>query len=154
LNLGVAFSPDGTQLAAGFGDGTAQLLDANTGTPQGPPLDFNRGLVGGIAYTPDSNTIAIGQNDGSIFLVDAHSGQTLGAPLTGHTQLVVGMAFLPDGQHLASTGYDGTVRVWNLDTAPLVARACTMAGRNLTQAEWNQYLPGRPYHATCPVSRR
>jgi WD40 repeat protein len=152
LNLGVAFSPDGTQLAVGFGDGTAQLLNARTGIPQGPPLDFNRGLVGGIAYSPDGNTIAFGQNDGTIFLVDAHSGQTLGAPLTGHTQLVVGVAFTPDGQHLASTGYDGTVRLWNLDTAPLVARACTMAGRNLTPAEWAQYLPGRPYHATCPTA--
>ncbi|HEY1740637.1 MAG TPA: hypothetical protein VGI86_18125, partial [Acidimicrobiia bacterium] len=154
LNLGVAFSPNGKQLAVGFGDGTAQLLDAHTGTPQGPPIAFNRGLVGGIAYTPDSNTIAFGQNDGSIFLVDARSGQSLGAPLTGHTQLVVGMAFMADGEHLASTGYDGTVRVWDLDTAPLVARACTMAGRNLTRAEWTQYLPGRPYQPVCATPRR
>ena len=27
--------------------------------------------------------------------------------------------------------------------------ACDIAGRNLTRAEWAQYLPGEPYHATC-----
>ena len=29
--------------------------------------------------------------------------------------------------------------------------ACRIAGRNLTRAEWNQYLPGRDYHRTCPA---
>jgi hypothetical protein len=28
--------------------------------------------------------------------------------------------------------------------------ACHLAGRNLTRAEWNQYLPGQPYQTTCP----
>jgi hypothetical protein len=26
-----------------------------------------------------------------------------------------------------------------------------MAGRNLTEDEWTQFFPSRPYHATSPV---
>lgn len=40
---------------------------------------------------------------------------------------------------------------WNLDMDEWPAIACRAAGRNLTQAEWDQFGPkGEPYHATCP----
>ena len=31
----------------------------------------------------------------------------------------------------------------------LLARACLIAGRNLTRDEWNTYLPRQPYRKTC-----
>ena len=40
--------------------------------------------------------------------------------------------------------------VWDVDPAHWDAMACRIAGRNLTHAEWNQYIPGRPYQTTCP----
>ena len=40
--------------------------------------------------------------------------------------------------------------LWNADPADWVRTACTIAGRNLTRAEWRQYLPSRPYRSTCP----
>jgi hypothetical protein len=40
--------------------------------------------------------------------------------------------------------------VWDLDASHCDTIACKLAGRNLTEAEWQQYLPGRPYRATCP----
>ncbi len=41
--------------------------------------------------------------------------------------------------------------VWDVAPDHWDATACRIAGRNLTRAEWNQYLPGRPYQATCPT---
>ena len=41
--------------------------------------------------------------------------------------------------------------VWDVDPAHWDAMACRIAGRNLTGAEWNQYLPGRHYQKTCPT---
>jgi len=32
----------------------------------------------------------------------------------------------------------------------LVDVACSIVGRNLTQAEWQQYFPGEEYRITCP----
>ena len=58
----------------------------------------------------------------------------------------------PGGTRLLSgtTVPTGTDMVWDLDPAHWASTACSVAGRNLTQAEWKQYLPGRPYQLTCP----
>ncbi|MGH9248584.1 MAG: BTAD domain-containing putative transcriptional regulator, partial [Acidimicrobiales bacterium] len=43
----------------------------------------------------------------------------------------------------------GTLLVWDLDVSHWKDMACDIAGRNLTRAEWAQYLPGERYHPTC-----
>ena len=41
--------------------------------------------------------------------------------------------------------------VWDLDPAHWVDAACQLAGRNLTHAEWDQYIGDlAPYRQTCP----
>ena len=45
--------------------------------------------------------------------------------------------------------------IWDLDPDRWATTACGIAHRNLTRAEWKQYLPGRPYERTCAaVARR
>jgi hypothetical protein len=39
--------------------------------------------------------------------------------------------------------------VYPLDPADWLAHACSIVRRNLTPAEWNVHLPGRPYRPTC-----
>jgi DNA-binding SARP family transcriptional activator len=61
-----------------------------------------------------------------------------------------GAAFRPDGLELAVDTAQGIV-VWSLDPIRWVQAACDVAGRNLTQAEWDQYIGDlAPYRATCP----
>jgi hypothetical protein len=64
-----------------------------------------------------------------------------------HTQ-ALGITFLDD-HRLMTGGYDGTVVSWDLEPPSWVARACQLAGRDLTESEWRQYLPDRPYRRTC-----
>lgn len=55
----------------------------------------------------------------------------------------------PDGRWLATVEADGT---WLRDLEPesLVEAACIVAGRKLTQQEWERYLPSNePYRPTC-----
>jgi len=54
------------------------------------------------------------------------------------------------GKTLASGSYDKTLRLWDVDPERWIARACRIARRNLTQAEWRFYLPNTPYRKTCP----
>jgi WD40 repeat protein len=73
----------------------------------------------------------------------------LGQPFQEHQAAINSLAFSPDGVTLASGSSDSTVLVWDVSFASWRARACAAAGRNLTRAEWDQYVTGQPYHATC-----
>ena len=60
------------------------------------------------------------------------------------------VAFSPDGRTRASGSDDGTVTVRDIDPASWMRRACGIANRNLTQAEWQRYMGDEPYRKTCP----
>lgn len=56
----------------------------------------------------------------------------------------------PDGRQAAAVSNQGIV-VWDLDPAHWVVAACQVAGRNLTQDEWDQYIGDlAAYQRTCP----
>ena len=59
-----------------------------------------------------------------------------------------------DGRELAVDLDDG-LAVWDLAPSRLARAACTLAGRNLSRAEWRLYLSRLgAYHRTCPGQPR
>ena len=81
--------------------------------------------------------------------VASHQPLPLGPPLTGHTGYVRSVAFSPDGKTLASGDRD-TIMLWDVSVESWQDRACRIANRNLTRAEWKQYIGDtEPYRATC-----
>ena len=70
--------------------------------------------------------------------------------LTGHTDAVWSAAFSPDGKTLASGSDDKTIMLWEVSFDSWKDRACHIANRNLTHAEWAQYIGDiESYRATC-----
>jgi hypothetical protein len=79
---------------------------------------------------------------------DVATGQALGLPLRDHGGGRERAGVRPVRDALASAAQDATVRLWDpvlwtRDADVLRARLCSVLGRDLTRAEWAQFLPGR-----------
>jgi DNA-binding beta-propeller fold protein YncE len=150
----VAFSPDGTLLAASVGHtGRVLLWDSQTLELATAPIAAHSYTAWPLAFTSDGEMLATGSLDSTVRLIDVGTGSLIGPPLQHHTRsgaaIVSGLTFDADGKHLYSSSTDGTIRHWDVDPDSWRERVCDIAGRNLTEAEWAQYLPGEPYQVTC-----
>lgn len=137
----VAFSPDGQWLASASDDNTARLWRVSDGQPDGPALIGHTDQVLDVAFSPDGRMLATTGGDGTVRLWDMTNRQPIGAALMSHRDVVYRLAFSPDGQQLASGGLEGMINVRPLSPTALRALACEHAGRNLSHAEWQVYVP-------------
>lgn len=153
--LSTAFSPDGELLASGGADGTVILWDMASLTPLEPVLRGHSNWVSSLAFHPSGRMhagggiLASGGLDKQVILWDVASRQMIGRPLTGHGGRVLSLAFSPDGALLASGSQDGSIIFWETDPATWSERACQVAQRDLTPAEWELYLAGSEYRESC-----
>jgi hypothetical protein len=129
----LAFRPDGTQLAAGFGEGGVALWDLGTGRElrswQAHPVP-----VIGAAFSPDGarlatcagrlNTFSGGAGLREVKVWDSATGKEV-LTLPGHVEWSFCVAFSHDGKQLASTGWDrglkrGEIKLWDAATGKLL----------------------------------
>ena len=142
----VAWSPDGNTIASASIDHTIRLWDIATGVEIYTLIGHTESVFS-VAWSPDGATLASASSDQTIRLWDVATGVEIDT-LTGHTDLVLNVAWSPDGTALASASADDTVRLW-LSEAELIHRACNLVSRNLTWAEWQEFLPDEPYAIQC-----
>jgi WD40 repeat protein len=107
------FSPDGSVLAAGTGDGRALLWDAQSG-------ELLHTLTGHsdltfLAFSPDGSRLAATSWDNKGEIWDARSGAKL-VTLPDYGQTLWFPAFSPDGSKLAAGLGDGAIKVWEAAT--------------------------------------
>ena len=145
----VAFSPDGSLLAAGLYDGRTRLWSTTTWKPVGRPLEGHGARVISPEFTPDGRTLATSSADGTVLLWDVATRKQIGAPLTVEPNTFVSAALTPDGSRLFAVSEEGPAVRWELSPEAWKRQACLVAGRELTEREWNDALPGRRYRAVC-----
>lgn len=114
----VAWSPDGTRIASGGTDRTAQVWRATDGTPLSSYTGHTNS-VDYVAWSPDSTRVASASEDMSIQVWDAATGNAFFTCI-GHTGGVHCAVFSPDGRRIASGGGDNTVRIWDAVTGNLL----------------------------------
>lgn len=121
-----------------------------------PALEAQVGEVAGVGYSPDGRMLATTTFGLSTTrLWEMPTGAPIGTELVGgrvpYTRRTVSIehfsrsrpAFAPDGRHLATVGADGAAVLWDLDPTAWARAACSVAGRDLTAAEWREHLPAR-----------
>ena len=121
----VEFSPNDLLFLVATSDsdlkpGLAQVFDAETGTPAGPPLTHTDG-VRHAAFSPDSERVLTCAEDFTAVLWDARTGARLSIEPMQHKEYVQHGAFSSDGRWLVTTEKNGTVRLWDVSTGGLLA---------------------------------
>jgi WD40 repeat protein len=129
------------------------LVDADLAVTTSMP-DTSAGVVAG-AISPDGAYAVTGAFDGTIALLDVESRSQYGSFIHTPFGVISSLVFMPDSQMMvtAHAAEDGTstIAYWNLDPDFLVERACEVAGRDLTDAEWDSFLSGYEHTPVCPV---
>ena len=134
----IAFDPQGRWLAVG--NQTVRLWDPRLPKAQPQELRGHEGSMTSLAFDPQGRWLATSSKDNTARLWDLQHPEAEPQVLRGHEDTVYTLAFDPQGRWLATGSEDGTVRLWQLDIRPLLDKACQTAGRNLTLAEWHQYV--------------
>ena len=103
-----------------------------------------------VAWSPDGDRLLSTSLDGTIDLwdVDHHSRIVQVTPAGPGVPTV---AWFRDGGATVAA-VDERGGMWSLPSDPdeWQRRACDIAGRNLTAAEWDELLPNHPDRQTCP----
>ncbi len=145
-----AFSRTGL-LATGGWAGIVQLWNPSSGREVGKPTQVAPAPVASIAFSPSGSTFATtGGSDGLARIWSSATLQPVGSALVGARGTWGSAAYTPDGRQLVVVHDDGTGNLWPTSIAAWERHACAVAGRNLTRAEWRQYVGGTTYRVTCP----
>jgi WD40 repeat protein len=113
--FGVAYHPDGRQVAASGADGTVRVWTMrDKDKPDTAPrvLRGHDGYVWSPVFSADGRLLAACGVDGLVTVWDLATDEPP-LVLRGHGGVVSTVAFSPDGRFVAGAGDDGTVRVWD-----------------------------------------
>jgi WD40 repeat protein len=128
LILSVAFSPDGSTVAAGAADEDVHLWRVTN--PSQPVslgwLTNDTDSVTSVAFSPNGDFLATGSADdtATVWSIADPASALLAYPtLSGHTGAIRAVAISPDGHTLVTASADGTIRLWNLPSTVLAGHS-------------------------------
>ncbi len=136
--LSLAFSPDGSLLAAGGGEasrsGQLTLWNVADGSLAHQFVDAHSDTVYGIEFSPDSKLLASAAADKFVKVFDIATRQFVRS-FEGHTHHVMDVSWKGDRTTLASAGADNAMKIWNAETGEQ-ARTIATYTRQVTSIQF------------------
>ena len=127
--------------------GSARVWNIETGKEISRMIHEDQ--VNSVRFSPDGQYVVSGSSDNTARVWEVVTGKEV-YRMT-HNAAVYVVAFSPpDGKYIVSGSADNSVRRWMWRPEDLIDEACARITRNLTQAEWRQYVGDGPYEKTCP----
>ena len=150
LRTSVAEVPGTDDVIAGGGNGLLGRWNMETGklVETGGSSDPS-GLFDLAVSSDGRSVVAYHFFTYELALFDATTLRSVGRPFPAG-DLLFSPRFSADGRYVYGNGLLGGVTRWDVEPHRWLGSACLAAGRNLTRAEWDEYL-GRdePYRPTC-----
>jgi WD40 repeat protein len=153
----VAFLADGSRLVS-VSDSAIVRWDVRGGAPHGESLPVDDALsAGAVAVDPQGERLALLRSDGAVRLWDLKTGAALAETLRLDRLILApfpsydAIDFSPDGRQIAVAAGSELV-LWDVEPTSWVREACRIANRDLTRAEWAEYIGADiAYETTCPA---
>ena len=144
------FEPDGQTLLSASSDQTIRRWSIPSGEALGPPLEGQQAAVWGLAFAEQQGRpLLVSLGGWQPALVG--TGPARPPSLLSCTPTPRASRWLSaDGSRVYLGSFDERAQLWHVDLSPWAERACRMANRNLSKAEWRTYLPDEAYERTCP----
>lgn len=131
--LSVAFSPDGSALIVGNGEGEIWGWDLPSGdTIMRPTVGAHSSDIWELVFSATGDRVATASSDGTSAVVSYPAGQMVGhafAPEDG----IQCVEALPDGSGLIGGGGDGRVRIWDFEAGKTRAVSAIGHDRPITE---------------------
>lgn len=113
----IAFSADGSMMAAGDDDHQIEIWDLQNKKKH---LRLRAdGMVFSVAFSPDGKSIVSGDDSGTIKLWNIMTGEVIHT-FVGHSKRVNSVALSPDGTRIVSGSDDHTIKLWDVKTGEML----------------------------------
>jgi WD40 repeat protein len=133
--------------ALAMDDGTVRFLDARDGHELAPGTSAVGGAYN-VSVSPDGRYVSATGSIPVVRIWDTRAFREVGTPVPLDVGAEGARArFGPDGRVVVVSG--DAVRTIEVDVGAWITRACREVGRTLTEDEWREVLPDRPYDPAC-----
>ncbi|MHC1705561.1 MAG: hypothetical protein AB9846_16795 [Tenuifilaceae bacterium] len=137
----IAYNPTKNILAAGTANMQAAVYTWNLSTNDQPTiLRGHTAMIQKIRFSPNGLLMLSASYDKSVRIWRMDDLTTLPISLDDHENWVTASMFTKDNRYIISGDNKGIVRKFPIETISLVNETCGYLTRELTQAEWKNYV--------------